>query len=234
MNFKQLTEFCYFDVAAELGFSQYRDRYIKVGDGFALTFSLGKWSSNRVVRPLIDIFPLCRELHLTDEEKMTDPTGGYWRHYRRKEDLDFSQNTSIERCEEIKAYLLDVFEKAERPFLEHANDLPSAFDAYRAYVAYQREFSLGEVFDFETEDNYWMFLISLKRYDEALENFNKAARHFGWNWEALEEGLYSFQMALTHRRLENGEWEKVEAFVRRRTERNSAILRYEKINRPKK
>ena len=79
-----------------------------------------------------------------------------------------------------------------------------------------------------------MFLIMLKRYDEALENFNKAAQHFGWNWDDLEEGPYSFQMALIHRRLENGEWDKVEAFVRRRTDRNQALLGYEKMIKPGK
>lgn len=234
MNLKQFTEYCYEDVAAEMGFLQCRGRYIRVGDGFVSTFTLGKWSNNRVVRPMMDIFPLCRELHLTDEEKLDDPTGGYWRHYKRREELDFSQNTPIERCEEIKTYLLDVFDKAQRPFLEQARDLPSTFDAYRAYIAYQREFALGKVYDFEQAENYWMFLIMLKRYDEALENFNKAAQHFGWNWDDLEEGPYSFQMALIHRRLENGEWDKVEAFVRRRTDRNQALLGYEKMIKPGK
>lgn len=229
MNLKQFTEFCYGDLAAELGFSQYRDRYIQVGDGFVSTFTLGKWSCNRVVRPMMDIFPLCRELHLTDEEKLDDPTGGYWRHYNRREELDFSQNTPIERCEEIKAYLLDVFDKAQRPFFEQAKDLPSAFEAYRAYIAYKREFALGKVYDFETEETHWMFLIMLKRYEEALENFNKAARQLEWDWEKLEEGPYTFQMALIHRRLENGEWDKVEAFVKRQTERNVHELRYQKI-----
>ena len=225
MNITQFTGFCYNDIAAQMGFVRYKNGYYLIRDRAIAVFALEKCNGGREVRPLMKILPLCGKIYAgTDNWMMDQPESSFWRHISgRYCDLNFSMQTPIEKCEKIKEYLLDVFHETEEPFLSRVKDLETGLEAYCAFYDYYWEGTPGPKNSFNSDMNYWGFLLALKEYGKALDNFNLYADYiYESEHSLLKEN--SLQGKL-QRLLMAQEYDKIDTVVEELEAKNLELLK---------
>ena len=224
MNLAQFTGFCYDEVAAKMGFIRFKNGYYFIGDRTLAIFALEKCNGGREIRPLMKVLPLFGEIYIGEDNwMMNQPESAFWRHISgRYYELNFSTKTPKEDCERIKEYLLDVFRETEEPFLSRVKDLKTGIEAYSAFYDYYKEGTPEPKNIFNSDINYWGFLLALKEYDKALDNFNMFARfimktdHALFSEKSLEGKLQRLLIAQ--------EYDMIETIVKEREMKNLELL----------
>ena len=223
MNLKQFTGYCYDEITKELGFVRYLNGYYKVTDRAVASFFLEQYRGRRLVRPLMEIFPLCGIIPTSEDTFGTKQIeSAYWRHTHTQPELAFSTRKTQEEIDNVQEILIDIFRVSEQPFLTCVFDLQSGFDAYCAYQDYHFEFTPIKN-EFWTSPNYWCFLLALKRYDAALQNFNAWAERV--HQEYLSENGVNGMGGIMHRLLTDKRYEQIDAIMQKREEENLALLK---------
>ena len=229
MNINQLSEFCYGEIASQYGFIRNQSGYYRVGDRVVTSFALRKFAGGRMVEPIMDILPLCGEIHIGSSITMMNQIAAdYSRHTEKAGRVWFNSRSSKEECIAAKECFLDVFHETQKPFLIQSIDLQSAFDAYCAYLLYQ-EYRPKEwlesgfkmlKFNYIADINYWMFLLALKQYDKALDNFNE------WS-KALDKDLLdeTHECGKMQRLLVKEEYDAIETIIKEREQENTELLK---------
>ena len=221
MNMKQFTGYCYDQIAQELGFVRYLNGYYKVTGRAIAAFFLDKYCGQRFVRPLMEIMPLCGVIPTssTGTWNMHQVDRLYWLITDNHPELEFSSRTSKENNDNVRDILLDMFHLTEEPFLTRVHDLQSGFEALCDLEENLYRGTPNPHPPCYVSPNYWGFLLALKRYDEALSNFNAWAA-------ALKHDLPEDDMSgILQRMLTEKRYEEIDAMMQKREEENMELLK---------
>ena len=228
MNLKKFIDYCYGDIAAELGYVRFKNGYYKIDieERVLTAFALERIFGGRTIRPLMGIFPLCGYLfNGVDSWEMLQPLDAYQRHTRDRRSTDWTVRSSDEECAEVKKYLLAVLHDTELPFLLQVKDLETGEKAFWAYKQYSNEGTLNPFTDCSASINYWGFLLSQGKYEEALRNFARYAK------KAKKEELFPEDTddGMLQRLLINHQYDKVDSFVYEQEQANIQQLKEWKL-----
>lgn len=222
MNLKQFTGYCYDEIAEELGFVRYLNGYYKVTNRAVASFFLEQYRGRRLVRPRMEIFPLCGVVPTSEDVTWTKQIeSAYWRHTHTQPELAFSARTTQEEIDNVRKILLDMFRVSEQPFLTRVLDLQTGFDAYCAYQDYHVAFTPVQN-KYWTSPNYTCFLLALKRYDTALQNYNAWAERV--HKEYLSGNGVNEIAGSLHRLLADKRYNEIDTMMQKREETNHALL----------
>ena len=222
MKMKEFTGYCYDDYAAEMGYKRIKNAYHKlIGTDVLLSFGLGRYGCNQCVRPVMGIAPLYGNLMWEKEfEGSFDSRGAYYNHTGIWMDTYQSAKDSMEETEKLRAYLRDIFEQAQQPFLLVAKDLQTAYDAYNARFNY---ICNGNMPEYSVEKNNISFLLVLKKYDETLRNFDL------WVADRSEPLPETSRYAQLRRQLQEKNYDAIQNYLEEVKKENIKKLRQEKL-----